>query len=85
MISTAGVGAVEPNSGLAGELAGQVTGGRDLVSAIAGNREPLCDGFQGLQTVEMICGVFESHRLGGRRVEFPLASRGNPWELMAGK
>lgn len=85
VISTAGVGAVEPNSGLAGELAGQVTGGRDLVSAIAGNREPLCDGFQGLQTVEMICGVFESHRLGGRRVEFPLASRGNPWELMAGK
>lgn len=65
VISTAGVGQPEPLANLAGDLSGQLTGGRDLLAAIRERRPPLCDGVQGLQTVEMICGVFESHRLRG--------------------
>ncbi|MFM7056471.1 MAG: Gfo/Idh/MocA family protein [Planctomycetota bacterium] len=82
VISTAGVGQPEPLANLSGDLAGQLVGGRDLLRAITDGRPPLCDGAQGLQTVEMICSVFESHRLGGRRVTFPLETRGNPWTLM---
>lgn len=82
VISTAGVGQPEPLANLAGDLSGQLTGGRDLLAAIAEHRPPLCDGAQGLQTVEMICSVFESHRQGGRRVTFPLETRVNPWSLM---
>jgi hypothetical protein len=33
-------------------------------------------------TVEMICGVFESHRQGGRAVAIPLKERGNALALL---
>lgn len=82
VISTAGAGQPEPIANLAGDLSGQLMGGRDLLRAIAEGRPPLCDDAQGLETVEMICSVFESHRLGGRRVTFPLETRVNPWSLM---
>jgi hypothetical protein len=81
VITTAGVGQPEPLANLAGDLSGQLIGGRDLLQAVSEGRSPLCDGVQGLQTVEMICSVFESHRLGGKRVPFPLENRGNPWSL----
>lgn len=81
VITTAGVGQPEPLANLAGDLSGQLIGGRDLLQAVSEGRSPLCDGVQGLQTVEMICSVFESHRLGGKRVTFPLENRGNPWSL----
>ena len=54
-----------------------VLGVRDLIEACDNNRDPLCDVHAGATTVEMICAVFESHRQGGRTVEFPLKKRGN--------
>lgn len=56
--------------------------GLDLVAAIQENRAPLCDAVQGRQIVEMISSVFESHRLNGRRVTFPLQTRVNPLTLL---
>lgn len=53
---------------------------RDLINcATAENpdRQPLCDARAARQTVEMVTAVFESHRQGGKAVEFPLAERGN--------
>jgi predicted dehydrogenase len=59
------------------DLVHHVTAARDLVSAIRDNREPLCNVHEGAMTVEMICGVFESHRQGGKAVAIPLKERGN--------
>jgi predicted dehydrogenase len=56
--------------------------GLDLVAAIQENRAPLCDAVQGRQIIEMISSVFESHRLNGRRVTFPLQTRVNPLTLL---
>jgi hypothetical protein len=56
--------------------------GRDLIACIEQNRTPLCDGVQGKQTIEAISAVFESHRLGGQRVNFPLQTRVNPLTLL---
>ena len=52
------------------------------MAAIRENRAPTCDAKQGRETVEMICSVFESHRLGGKRVTFPLSTRVNPLTLL---
>jgi predicted dehydrogenase len=52
--------------------------GLDLIAAIQENRAPLCDAVQGRQIIEMISAVFESHRLNGQRVLFPLQTRVNP-------
>jgi len=81
-ISSAGIGQPEPDGDLAGKLASQVLPGKDLLAAIAEGRQPLCDGAQGAQTTEMICGVFESHRQNGQRVTFPLQTRVNPLSLL---
>lgn len=51
---------------------------RDLLAAIREDRAPLCDAQAGRVTVEMINAVFESHRLNGQRVTWPLANRQNP-------
>ena len=50
---------------------------RDLVAAIRGNHQPLCNADEGALTVEMICAVFESHRQNGRAVELPMSQRHN--------
>lgn len=55
---------------------------RDLLAAMRENRAPLCDARAGRVTVEMICAVLESHRLGGQRVTFPLQTRQNPLTLL---
>jgi predicted dehydrogenase len=55
---------------------------RDLIDACDQNREPLCDVHAGAITVEMICGVFESHRQGGKTVPFPLETRGNALQML---
>ncbi|MCA9176718.1 MAG: Gfo/Idh/MocA family oxidoreductase [Planctomycetales bacterium] len=82
-ISTAGIGKEEPNLELARDISHHVTSARDLLAAIAENRPPLCDHTQGAATVEMICGVFESHRQDGRAVPLPLKVRVNPLTLLA--
>jgi predicted dehydrogenase len=81
-ITTAGVGMPEPNKKLGVMLSSHEIAGRDLIDAIAQKRAPLCDAAQGHQTIEMISAVFESHRLGGQRVSFPLKTRVNPLTLL---
>lgn len=75
--TTAGINKKQPNLKMIDDLVHHVTAARDLVSAIRDNREPLCNVHEGAMTVEMICGVFESHRQGGRAVAIPLKERGN--------
>jgi hypothetical protein len=55
-----------------------VTAGRDLIAAINEKREPLCSAKDARVTLEMVMGIFESHRVGGGRVELPLKTRDNP-------
>jgi predicted dehydrogenase len=81
-VSTAGVGQPEPVPDLGRLLATHVISGRDLVAAIHEGRETLCPVRAGALTVEMINAVFESHRLGGRRVPLPLETRENPFSLL---
>lgn len=81
-ISSAGVGKPEPIENLGKLMSAHVIAGRDLVAAIREGREPICNAREGAATVEMICAVFESHRLGGKRVPLPLQTRVNPFTLM---
>ncbi len=81
-VTTGGVGKPEPVAGLGKQVSSHETAGRDLISAIQENRAPLCDVIQGRQTIEMVSAVFESHRLGGERVTFPLKTRVNPLTLL---
>ncbi|MBI3969696.1 MAG: Gfo/Idh/MocA family oxidoreductase [Chloroflexi bacterium] len=50
----------------------------ELVAAIEQGREHRSSGRAGRWALEMIMGVYESHRRGGARVELPLAYRGHP-------
>jgi predicted dehydrogenase len=79
-ISSAGIGKPEPltGQGLAG---GNVAAVNDLLAAIEGERQPLCNMYDGRAVTEMILGVFESHRL-GRPVAFPLETRDHPLTLL---
>ncbi|MGB8168729.1 MAG: Gfo/Idh/MocA family oxidoreductase [Chthoniobacteraceae bacterium] len=77
-ISTAGVGQPEPLATVKDDVMQHVTGGRDLIAAMRENREPLCSARDGRTLVEMITAVFESQRLNGQRVPFPLRVTGNP-------
>jgi predicted dehydrogenase len=81
-ITTGGVGVVEPIKDLGRMVSSHEVAGRDLTACIEQNRTPLCDGVQGKQTIEAISAVFESHRLGGQRVNFPLQTRVNPLTLL---
>jgi predicted dehydrogenase len=81
-ITTAGVGKPEPIAGLGYKVSSHEVAGRDLIAAIQTNSTPLCDAWQGRQTIEMISAVFESHRFGGKRVSFPLATKVNPLTLL---
>ena len=77
-ISAAGVGQPEPVAGIGKQVMAHLVGARDLIAAIREDRQPLCSAHDGRVIVEMITAVFESHRQGGQRVTFPLATRGNP-------
>ncbi|MEO2014912.1 MAG: Gfo/Idh/MocA family oxidoreductase [Fuerstiella sp.] len=76
-ITTAGVGQPETQQDRIDGVANHVLAVRDLIDACDNDRPPLCDVHAGAVTVEMICGVFESHRQGGKTVDFPLMERGN--------
>jgi predicted dehydrogenase len=77
-VSSAGAGRPEPITDLAKQVSSHQLAVRDLLAAIRAHRAPLCDARAGRTTIEMICAVFESHRLGGQRVTFPLKTRENP-------
>ena len=81
-ITTGGVGVPEPIKDLGRMVSSHEVAGRDLIACIEQNRTPLCDGVQGKHTIEVISAVFESHRLGGKRVNFPLQTRVNPLTLL---
>jgi predicted dehydrogenase len=49
----------------------------DLLQAIEENREPACSARDGLWTVEMVSGIYQSHLAGGR-IAFPLRDRRPP-------
>ncbi len=71
-VTSQGVDKLETLPG--GNAQGNVIAVRDLLAAIQEHREPLCNVYEGRQTVEMILGVFESHRQ-GKPVALPLESR----------
>jgi len=81
-ISSAGIGKPEPDENIGKLVMSHAVGGRDLLAAIREDRAPLCSASDGRVIVEMISAVFESHRLGGRRVGFPLKMRRNPLTLL---
>lgn len=43
-----------------------------LLECLAGGREPLCSGADGIGALEVVCALRESAEAGGRRVELPL-------------
>lgn len=79
-ITSAGIGKPEAIQGDE-RLLGNLAAARDLIAAIAEDRQPECHVFEGRVTVEMINAVFESHRTGDR-VEFPLKTRQNALGLL---
>lgn len=81
-ISSAGIGKPEPIANAGKLVMSHVTPGRDLIAAIREDRAPLCSAEDGRVIVEMISAVFESHRLGGARVTFPLKTRQAPLSLL---
>lgn len=81
-ITTAGVGEPENQPELIANVANHVVAVRDLIAACDEVREPLCCAADGAAAVEMICGAFESHRLGGASVSFPLKQRDNALALL---
>ncbi len=81
-VTTGGIGVPEPVAGLGKQLSSHETAGLDLIAAIQENRLPLCDAASARETIEMACSIFESHRLGGQRVPFPLRTRVNPLTLL---
>lgn len=81
-ISSAGAGKPEPQEDVADLVGHHVLAARDLIAAIREDRPPLCSGTDGAVTVEMICAVFESHRLGSQAVPLPLERRDHPLERL---
>jgi hypothetical protein len=78
-ISSAGIGQPEPIAGLKEQVSLHLLPAHDLIAAIREDRPPLCSAADGRAVAEMIMAVFESHRLNGQRVPFPLANRQNPF------
>jgi predicted dehydrogenase len=77
-ISTAGPDQPEPVPNIKEQVENHIYGAHDLIAAIREDRAPLCSAADGRTIVEMITAVFESHRLNGQRVNFPLAIPDNP-------
>ena len=76
-ITTAGIGTPENRRDAVSNVHNHVLAVRDLIDACDSANQPLCDANAGALTVEMICAVFESHRLEGQAVRFPLREREN--------
>ena len=77
-----GIGKPEPLKDIRTLVAGHLLPARDLIASIKEDRQPLCGVEDARTTIEMISAVFESHRLNGQRVEFPLKTRVNPLTLL---
>src|SRR5262245_14213750 len=79
-VSSAGIGKPEPLKE-GGLNAGNILAVKDLISAIDNDRQPECNMYEARATIEMICAVFESHRLKAP-VMLPLKTRENPLSLL---
>ncbi len=77
-ITTGGVGQPEPIANVQDDVMQHLVGARDLIAAMREKREPLCGVHDGRAIVEMITAIFESQRLNGQRIPFPLKIAGNP-------
>lgn len=79
-VTSAGIDKPEPikETGL---HAGNVAAVNDLIAAIEGDRQPLCNVYEARATIEMILGVFESQRQ-GKPVSLPLANRKHPLTML---
>lgn len=77
-ISTAGVGKPEPQPERIAQVMNHVIACRDLLAAIAEDRQPLCSARDAAQTLEVIMAIFASHAADGAAVTLPLKERGNP-------
>ncbi|EDY21467.1 putative 3-chlorobenzoate-3,4-dioxygenase dyhydrogenase related protein-putative NAD-dependent oxidoreductase [Chthoniobacter flavus Ellin428] len=77
-ISSAGPGQPEPMADIKVAVSSHLLAARDLLAAIHEDRAPLCSAADGRTVIEMIMAVFESHRLNGQRVAWPLTNRQNP-------
>ena len=80
-VSSAGIDKPEPIHDLHKNIANHVTPAIDLIDSVEKNKEPICNGEEGAQTVEMICAVFASHKNGGASVKLPLESRAHPFGI----
>ncbi len=76
-ISTAGIGKPEPRDDLVEMVSHHGAPAHDLIQSIGTDRQPLCSAYEGATVLEMICGVFESHRQDSRAVTLPLTEREN--------
>ncbi|MCB1210570.1 MAG: Gfo/Idh/MocA family oxidoreductase [Verrucomicrobiales bacterium] len=81
-ISSAGIGIPEPIKDIRPMVAEHLYPGHDLIKAIESDGQALCNVEAARTTIEMISAVFESHRLGGQRIPFPLQTRVNPLTLL---
>lgn len=79
LVTSAGLD--KPETLPTGNAVGNVVAVKDLLAAIQNNRQPLCNMYEGRTTVEMIMGVFESHRLQAP-VMFPLENRKHPLGML---
>jgi predicted dehydrogenase len=53
---------------------------KKMFEAIEGDTEPPSSGTEGMLALEMILGIYESHRQNGGRVNLPMAERSHPLE-----
>jgi predicted dehydrogenase len=79
-VTSNGVGEKETRKG-GNSPEGNAAAVRDLIAAIEGDRQPLCSAYAGRTTIEMIMGVFESHRQ-GKPVTIPLENRKHPLTIL---
>jgi predicted dehydrogenase len=82
VITSGGVGVPEPIADIRAQVGGHLAPARDLIASIREDRAPLCSLEDGRVTMEMIMGIFESHRQGGASVALPLETRENPLGLL---
>ena len=59
----------------------QVTMYRHLARAIESGDDPPCHGESARMALEMVLGIYQSHREEGRRIQLPLGDRRHPLEL----
>ncbi len=77
-LTSGGIGQPEPKADVREGVGGHQYAARDLLEAIAADREPLCSAADGRAIIEMILAVFSSHRRDGVAVSLPLAERKSP-------